>query len=151
MNTNDLILARISEIRAIKSKSVNAFAEILNMPQATVNNYILGKRKISVEFLMAILSSFEDVSSDWLLLGKGEMLRTAKPEQNVYDINYGNQVNGNNNITGNTAPVTFSTDDAEDAYNELASLRAQNRELQRKLDEANDRNAALTDKLLKLI
>ena len=151
MSTNDLILSRILEIRALKCKSVNSFAEIINMPQATVNNYILGKRKISVEFITSILTSFEDVSSDWLLLGKGEMIKSQKPEHNVYDINYGNQVTGNGNVTGNTAPVHYNTETEEDAYNELVALRNENRCLKKKLDEANDRNAALTDKLLKLI
>lgn len=77
MNANDLILARIMEIRALKSKSVNAFAEMIGMPQATVNNYMLGKRKVSLEFIMTIVSSFEDISTDWLLRGKGPMLITA--------------------------------------------------------------------------
>lgn len=105
----------------------------------------------TAEFLCKVVDIYTELSAEWLLRGEGEMIKSKSPEHNVYDINYGNRVTGNNNITGNTAPVHYNTETEEDTYNEVVALRNKTRELQKKLDEANDRNAALTDKLLKLI
>lgn len=142
---------RVKDVLATKGYSVLKFAKEYGIAQSTLNAQISGKSNMAASTIVLIATAFEDISPDWLLLGKGEMLREQHPEHNVYDINYGNQVTGNGNITGNTAPVHYNTETEEDAYNELVALRNKTRELQKKLDEANDRNAALTDKLLKLI
>lgn len=142
---------RVKDALAAKGYSVLKFAKEYGIAQSTLNAQISGKSNMAASTIVLIVTAFEDVSPDWLLLGKGEMLRDQKPQHNVYDINYGNQVTGNNNITGNSATVHFSTETEEDAYNELVILRNENRDLKKKLDEANERNATLTDKLLTLI
>ena len=101
--------------------------------------------------IQLFLEKFPDVSAEWLLRGEGEMIRGREPEHNVYDINYGNRVTGNNNITGNTAPVHYNTETDEETYNEIVSLRRENKELKEKLAEVTDRCFVLTDKLTKLI
>ena len=59
-----LLITRIKELQG--EKSVSAFARYLEMPQKTVDTYINGERKPSVEFIMRVCSKFK-VSSDWLL------------------------------------------------------------------------------------
>lgn len=50
------------------------FAIQIGIKQQTINNYTKGKRTISLDAIIAILTSYEDVSAEWLLRGKGEML-----------------------------------------------------------------------------
>ena len=59
-----LILTRLKDLQG--ENSVSAFARFLEMPQKTVDTYINGQRKPSVEFIMRVCSKCH-VSSDWLL------------------------------------------------------------------------------------
>ena len=40
----------------------------------TINNQLIGKREISLATIIAISSSFEEISAEWLLRGTGSML-----------------------------------------------------------------------------
>ena len=43
--------------------------------QKTINQQLRGERSISLDTISKILSSFEDISSEWLLRGEGDMLK----------------------------------------------------------------------------
>lgn len=44
------------------------------MEQTTVNNQLIGKRSVSIDLILNILLAFPEISSEWLLRGKGNML-----------------------------------------------------------------------------
>lgn len=67
------MLQRIKHIIEEKAKSVSEFAEIIGIPQTTLNNQLLGKRSLSLDVVISISNSFEDISTDWLLRGEGNM------------------------------------------------------------------------------
>lgn len=77
----------ISRIRTIISHyqmTDRAFAIKCGIKQNTFSNQLNGARELSLATINAILISFEDVSSEWLLRGKGEMLLSAiKPDSNI--------------------------------------------------------------------
>ena len=50
------------------------FALQIGIKQQTINNYTKRKRTVSLDAVIAILTAYEDVSAEWLLRGKGEML-----------------------------------------------------------------------------
>lgn len=52
------------------------FALQIGIKQQTINNYTKGKRTVSLDAIIAILTAYEDVSAEWLLRGKGEMILT---------------------------------------------------------------------------
>lgn len=56
--------------------SVRELATVLNMSEVTLGNKIRGDRKLDIELLVSILQSYPQLSADWVLLGKGEMLRS---------------------------------------------------------------------------
>ena len=61
-----------------------AFAIKCGIKQNTFSNQLNGARELSLVTINAILISFEDISSEWLLRGKGEMLLSAiKPDSNI--------------------------------------------------------------------
>ena len=61
-----------------------AFAIKCGIKQNTFSNQLNGARELSLATINAILISFEDISSEWLLRGKGEMLLSAiKPDSNI--------------------------------------------------------------------
>ena len=77
---------------------------------------------------MSILSTFPELNSDWLLLGKGEMLRPAT--QSVGNITHstavGVNVNGND-INISYDPLLLPT--VESLSDSVAKLTAQNAQL----------------------
>ena len=81
MNYNMDVLDRIKQIISTNELSVSAFAKSIGLAQVTVNNYILGKRKISFELIDAIAKNYPNISLEWLLRGDGEMYVSDKPQQ----------------------------------------------------------------------
>ena len=76
-------------------KSVNSFAKTyLNYDSSErINRLKDENKKPSIEILEDISNKFEDVNIDWLVTGRGEMLRKN---------NIGHRTNGNNSpISGN--------------------------------------------------
>lgn len=68
------MINRIKELIAYSGLSERAFAIKCGLKPTTINNQLIGKREISLATIIAVSSSFEDVSLDWLLHGKGSML-----------------------------------------------------------------------------
>lgn len=67
------IIQRVKEIVSNKNISERAFALKCGINYVTMNNYFLGKRDISLNAVYSILETFEDISSEWLIRGKGNM------------------------------------------------------------------------------
>lgn len=64
LNNFTEIIERVKTVQ--KSQSTASFAKSLGMTQQTVDQYLKGKNKPSLEFIMNICTVFT-VSSDWLL------------------------------------------------------------------------------------
>ena len=83
---------------------------------------------LSTDKIVQILTCFPDLNSDWLLLGRGEMLRSAT--QNVGNISHstavGVNVNGND-INISYDPLLLPT--VESLSDSVARLTAQNAQL----------------------
>lgn len=67
------INVRIKEYVAARNLNGTSLARELEMNPVSVNQWLSGKRKVSWEFVQAILNNDEKLSSDWLTRGKGEM------------------------------------------------------------------------------
>lgn len=74
----DDILQRIIIVCKQKSDSETQFAKMIGANQKTINQQLRGERSVSFDTVSKILSAFEDISSEWLLRGEGEMI---KPQQ----------------------------------------------------------------------
>ena len=70
-----MIIERIKDLIKMKSKSKLEFSKTINVEQTTFNNQVIGKRKLSLETVNAILSCFPDISAEWLMRGCGEMIK----------------------------------------------------------------------------
>ena len=78
------MISRIKTIISHYQMTDRAFAIKCGIKQNTFSNQLNGARELSLATINAILISFEDISSEWLLRGKGEMLLSAiKPDSNI--------------------------------------------------------------------
>ena len=122
---NDRILY-IIENKANKNKK--QFAEMINVAPQVIQNIVSGRRnKPSFDILNAIISTFDDINSEWLITGNGEMFK------NIDTITQ--TTTGNNNISigkGNNNSVSSSIEnntikqlqkELEDCKNQLEDYK----------------------------
>jgi transcriptional regulator with XRE-family HTH domain len=67
------LIERIKILIKEVSKSEREFSLQLGINPATLNLYMLGKRKLSLETIESILKVYPNISAEWLLRGNGEM------------------------------------------------------------------------------
>lgn len=67
------VLNRVLEVCKEKSTSETQFAKQIGANQKTINQQLKGERSLSLDTVISILSTFEDISAEWLLRGQGEM------------------------------------------------------------------------------
>ena len=70
----NIIVQRVIEFLNKKKISKKDLAEILGVPNSTLTSKLNGARGLDIDTLLAIVTHFEDLSAEWLLRGKGEML-----------------------------------------------------------------------------
>jgi hypothetical protein len=72
--SNMEIINRIKIMISEMAKSERDFSIKIGVNQKTLNYYMLGKRKLSLEIIEAILSAFPEISAEWLIRGTGAMM-----------------------------------------------------------------------------
>lgn len=69
------VIQRVAAVIEFKTNgNEREFARIVGVNPKTLNQHLKGERGISLDVILQILSSFEDISSEWLLRGTGHML-----------------------------------------------------------------------------
>ena len=70
------IIERINKIINYKKMSPRAFSKIIDFNYSTLNSYLSGRRSsIDYTLIEKIIFTFDDISSDWILTGRGNMLK----------------------------------------------------------------------------
>lgn len=73
---------RLREVMEYKGLNIKAFAELLDVPYRTLQNYLLNERDPNAEILIKI-SNVLNVDLNWLMLGKGRMFRSFTNENEL--------------------------------------------------------------------
>lgn len=71
---------RLQQILTYSRLSVRGLAIKCNLKQQTLDKHIKGISEPSANTLMGIAAAYPEISTDWLLLGTGSMLRTENKE-----------------------------------------------------------------------
>lgn len=87
----------------------SGFAEMLGIQPATISHILAGRNKPSYELLQKILMRFPNVSSDWLMLDRGEMLRDSSLTPSGIPRNGGNGGNSGGWQSDATTGTTGAT------------------------------------------
>lgn len=116
----DAIKQRVKEVLNQKNTNVTAISKILGLKQNTLSRQINGNTTMSADTLLSIIGLYPDVNFDWLLTGKGEMLRSANPLSNSATVHgdvsgsvVGNGVLHNGNVNGDGNIVGIVPADVE--------------------------------------
>ena len=70
MLNNTAIVSRIEEVRKNHQLTAASFATKIGVQRSAISHILSGRNKPSLEFLMKIHHSFEEVNLEWLILGK---------------------------------------------------------------------------------
>ena len=72
---------RISLLIQAKNLSAAQFADEIGVQRSSISHLVSGRNKPSLDLIQKTLQRFPEVSTEWLLFGKGEMVR----ELNLFD------------------------------------------------------------------
>lgn len=81
---------RILEFLRAENKSSAQMAEEIGVQPSGISHILSGRNNPSLDFVMKMLEKYADLSTEWLLFGKGPMYRD-KRARNLFDDNYINQ------------------------------------------------------------
>jgi transcriptional regulator with XRE-family HTH domain len=70
---------RINKIMEMKGMNSTQFAAATGIKTATLSHIFSGRTYPSTEVITKILEKFSEICPDWILFGKGEMLRAGMP------------------------------------------------------------------------
>ena len=82
MEINNTINVRIKEIIVFSGINDSAFAKKIGVTQSVIASMFKRGTEPSAKVITSILSTFEDISSEWLLRGKGNMLISENSQNN---------------------------------------------------------------------
>lgn len=84
MANNDTINGRIREIILSAGITDSAFAKRIGVTQSVIASMFQRGTEPSAKVLTSILVTYEDISAEWLLRGKGKMLLSEEtPDPNI--------------------------------------------------------------------
>lgn len=84
MANNDTINGRIREIILAAGITDSAFAKRIGVTQSVIASMFQRGTEPSAKVLTSILVTYEDISAEWLLRGKGQMLLSEEtPDPNI--------------------------------------------------------------------
>ena len=98
MVNNKEFTIRLQKILTYYGLSAAAFAEKMGIGRSTISHIISGRNKPSLEFVLHILETFEDVTFDWLIYGKGTFPKTNTPTPILESTKNSNPKTGQQNI-----------------------------------------------------
>lgn len=68
------VLGRLVEFKEYTGMSLNAYACGIGMQHATLHNQFTNKRALSLDTVLATLETYSELSAEWLLRDRGDML-----------------------------------------------------------------------------
>lgn len=64
---------RLRRLLETEKLSSSAFADIIGVQRSSISHILSGRNKPSLDFIEKLLNKFQNINSEWLILGKGAM------------------------------------------------------------------------------
>jgi transcriptional regulator with XRE-family HTH domain len=77
--------SRIQKLIGAENLSPTKFADVIGVQRSAISHILSGRNKPSFDLIQRILTKFPRVSSEWLLMGRGEMYKTTI-QQRLFDV-----------------------------------------------------------------
>lgn len=126
------VLQRIIDVFRTKSNSETQFAKMIGANQKTINQQFKKERSLSLDTVLGILSSFPDISAEWLLRGEGEVLKSDN--KNINDNFDKSKYVSKNKYESKIYLLAEVTNDLKETVLENKKLRKEIEELRSQLE-----------------
>ncbi|MDG5799973.1 helix-turn-helix transcriptional regulator [Marinilabiliaceae bacterium ANBcel2] len=77
-----MIKERLNLLLQKKHLTSSAFANIIGVQRSSVSHVLSGRNNPGLEFIQKTLLKFPDISSEWLINGAGDMIKSSYKGQN---------------------------------------------------------------------
>ena len=116
------MLERINLI--LKSRNLNAaqFADEIGVQRSSVSHILTGRNNASLDFLLKVLTRYPEIDTDWLLTGKGIMIRSSSVSSKNTS-----EVKKNESSNAITIPPTIEV--PADLFRQPADIREEIKEI----------------------
>jgi transcriptional regulator with XRE-family HTH domain len=74
---------RIIELIEYYGLSSSQFAAEIGIQRSAMSHILSGRNKPSLDFVLKVLDRFSEIDTEWLLFGKGQMLRNKNAKENI--------------------------------------------------------------------
>ncbi len=116
---------RISKIIAEEGLTAARFADEIGVQASGVSHILSGRNNPSTDFLIKVLERYRAISSEWLLLGKGEMYKSQNPvssESKTHDLFTQIPVAGSNGIAPKSEKKDLLAELADNKQGEIEKI-----------------------------
>lgn len=130
---------RIKQIIQVKNFTYSHFADHIGIPRSTISHILSGRNKPSLDVVQKILDTFPDISTEWLIMGKGSI---SSSEQTLFgNIEPDQTVTHESQVDVNDDEIikhdSIAQEGIQSEKNETASVAA---EKQHEVEKATDIN-----------
>ena len=78
------IIDRLQQLIEYQDMTVSAFARAIGVPDQSIRGIVVQRRnKPGFDLIVKIVHAFDWLNADWLITGRGEMIKKDEPTQNV--------------------------------------------------------------------
>jgi len=74
------MINRIRQLMEYSGFTSSQFADGIEVPRAILSHIMSGRNKPSLDVILKVAAKYTDVNLEWLILGKGEMLKKLAPD-----------------------------------------------------------------------
>lgn len=80
------MIDRIQLLLKTMNLSPSQFADEIQVQRSSISHILSGRNKPSLDFVLKILSSYSEINSEWLMFGKGKMMKEIKSEKENIEV-----------------------------------------------------------------
>lgn len=122
------VLERLIEFKEYTGKSLNAFCASIGIAHTTVFGQVNGDRALSLDTVLKTIAAYDELSSDWLLRGRGEMI--------VANENVSNENKSDDRIDGLLETIQILSETIRVKSRTIDALNEEISQLKKKVQEA---------------
>lgn len=122
------VLERLIEFKEYTGKSLNAFCASIGIAHTTVFGQVNGDRALSLDTVLKTIAAYDELSSDWLLRGRGEMI--------VSNENVSNENKSDDRIEGLLETIQILSETIRVKSRTIDALNEEISQLKKKVQEA---------------
>lgn len=125
----DTILNNIKAVLKALNYTEKELANNIGISQQALNNQLRGRNAVTLDTVLGVLTTYDVISADWLLLGKGSMFGGKEVIKNENTLHATSIKESNLNLGGT------QTINGGDQAEKIKELEERNKKLEKQVDD----------------